>query len=82
MGLYSIPCRQCGQLFTWFSGFLDQRCPVCRRPSSHEAAEQAIAAAKDPAVKWDNASMQATLGYGTPHCATCTCFSEPQGEKP
>lgn len=29
MGLYSIPCRACGQLFLWFSGNLDQRCQKC-----------------------------------------------------
>jgi len=29
MGLYSIPCRQCGEIFLWFSGNLDQRCGKC-----------------------------------------------------
>jgi phage FluMu protein Com len=30
MGLYTIPCPQCGKLFLWFSGCLDQRCPDCK----------------------------------------------------
>jgi hypothetical protein len=29
MGLYAIPCRQCGQIFMWFSGNTSQWCGKC-----------------------------------------------------
>ena len=30
MGLYSINCPICGQIYNWFSGNIDQRCYECR----------------------------------------------------
>lgn len=35
MGLYSIPCRRCGNLFMWFSGnTFNQNCPDCQEPAA------------------------------------------------
>jgi phage FluMu protein Com len=31
MGIYTIPCQQCGRPFLWFSGSLDQRCMDCKK---------------------------------------------------
>lgn len=31
MGIYAIPCKQCGKIFLWFSGNLDQRCADCKK---------------------------------------------------
>jgi hypothetical protein len=41
MGLYAIPCRQCGAMFIWWSGNLDQRCSACANPELHKAAVEA-----------------------------------------
>jgi hypothetical protein len=31
MGIYTIPCQQCGKHFMWFSGSSDQRCMECKK---------------------------------------------------
>jgi hypothetical protein len=39
MGLYAIPCRECGKLFMWFSGNMDQRCGDCLNPKAVPAVQ-------------------------------------------
>jgi DNA-directed RNA polymerase subunit RPC12/RpoP len=40
MGLYVIPCRQCGKKFIWFSGNNDPRCDQCRYLSKEQSNDR------------------------------------------
>ena len=37
MGTFPINCPECGRLFIWFSGTMDQRCDKCRQPALPKA---------------------------------------------